>query len=266
MNCSPAISTFDCGIFYDPPPSPNRYDVESSETAFCCGGLPMPCGTSGCTECGVHYLPLDLATSGSSGRPWCVPAHARCTETKERATCEVCRRRLGLKPLPTCPDTPPFNGCEMRFDELFLRLCETIRIADATAASTEATSSLVVADNDCEVRAHQNGVIEVYRAGQLIATGRWGKRGVRRVDGIVSGIQPCLPSLIKELNALIDLEGDGPIENDWDVCPRCGSATIDAYGVAGGRPGLYRVCSKNECTFFEEPGSTLPTSNVTPNC
>jgi hypothetical protein len=265
MNCRHDPSMSECGGIFNPFPRPCRFDVEASETSFCCGGLLWPCTTPGCTECGTHFLSLEEASYGAT-KPWCVPAHARFTESKAKTTCEVCRRRIGIEPLPMCQRVPPFDGCEMRFDDLFLRVCEVIRTSVPDQAPSEATASLVVVNDDCELHANQDGTVHVFRAGQLIGVGRWGRKGARGVVGVVSGIQPCAPALLEELNRVISLDGEGPIENDWDACPKCNSATIDAYGVAGGVPGLYRICSKQECPFFEAPNNSTMAGNAAPNC
>jgi hypothetical protein len=259
------IPHFDCPIEVpDYARRPSLYDVESSERAFCCGGIRNPCTTPGCTECGTHCQPLESA--GAVNRPWCIPPLARCTEAKSRTTCEVCRRRIGLEPLPTCTNLPPFAGCEMSFVVVFLRLSEVVRLSEDGPTPTEATTSLVVSDDDCEVRAHQDGTVEVLRAAQVIARGRWGKRGLRRVDGVVSGIQQCSQPLIDRLNDMITFFGEGPLENDCDVCPKCGADTIDGYGLAGGGMGFWRICGGDDCDFFEKPKNETFTDTTTDSC
>lgn len=237
-----------CTLF--PYPRPDRYEVEVAETAFCCGGLLKPCTTPGCTECGTHFQPLEHGLDGGT-RSWCLPSHARCTGNKERVTCEVCRRRLGLEPLPTCAgwkDLCKFDLTGILSSHEWWRLQKQESIA-WDHKPTNATFSLVSRGDGCEAHAHQDGTVEVFRAGHPIARGKWGKNGLGRVDGVVSGIEPCHPELLADLEHLIRIDGNGPIENDCFVCKKCGGEANEVYGVReGGGVGPVYICKNQNCT------------------
>ena len=257
MNCALVPDQSPCRLSL----LPSRYDVEYSETTFCCGGLLRPCTTPGCTECGTHFLPLFSSTMGAT-RPWCVPSHARCTGDKEKVTCEACRRRLGLEPLPYCISS---SKSTMRSDQCY-DYAQWVALWDSMPSVPEhdglATSSLRASQTEnavcildghiatncvtTEAIAHQDGTVEVFRAGQLIARGRWGKKGLGRVEGVVSGIEPCPSELLADLERRIQIDGNGPIDGDIHTCGKCGGEAVEVYGSNNGVMGPMYIC-RGDC-------------------
>lgn len=133
-----------------------------------------------------------------------------------------------------------YEPCGMSYTELFLSVCERLRTSDSRI--TQATTSLIVRGDGCETHAHQDGTVEVFRAGQLIARGRWGKKGLGRVEGVVSGIEPCHPELLIDLEHLIQIDGNGPLENDIHTCPRCGQGMVEVVVVYDGLLQPKHIC------------------------
>jgi hypothetical protein len=68
---------------------------------------------------------------------------------------------------------------------------------------------------------------------------------------VVSGIEPCRQELLEELSRLIDVGGEGPIENDCDTCPECGQATFQGYGLNTAQVWSYRICTNEHCDFSD---------------